>query len=106
MVVEHVFVTTLEESEVMRRAAMALGAMGFAAAADAPSGGLLYRRGKRSAAKARRPSDLPQAAAVQFDRGRVTLAASMELRQKPTQMHKDLLIALASAVERAVHGPA
>jgi len=102
MVVEHEFVTTLEEEEAMQRAELALRAMGFERDAGAPGGGLVFKRGKKSASRARKVNQLPQVAAVQFDRGRVTVAASLEWPRKPKAPHKAMMMALAGTVERAV----
>jgi hypothetical protein len=93
LIIEHVFITTLEGAEAMRLAAELLGRGGFAAlpaAGFAPvsapgspgSVGSADRsidmsRG-RPAGKAKSVGELPQRVRVDFDRGRVTVAASIE----------------------------
>ena len=60
------------------------------------------RRGVAKASKAKKISDLPQEIRLEFDRGRVNLAASLEEFRKSGELHRDLLLALALMLERAV----
>jgi hypothetical protein len=121
MVIEHSFVTTLEGPEVLQAAAAFLQDRGFlsAKASAAPaSTSLQMRRGQTNPARARTVADLPQFIRLDFDRGRVALAASItpsavwggrsltntELQDtsqsKRMILHTDLLMAILSGLER------
>lgn len=84
MVIEHTFVTTLEADQTMQAALQFLSMRGFVrpALTAFPVGKtwdtLEMRRGKTKAARAKNIADLPQVAHVQWDRGRVTVAMSIE----------------------------
>lgn len=104
MLVEHTFVTTLECEPALSVAKELLGHCGFIID-RLEERALQARRGKNKPAAARRIDELPQRVRLEFDRGRVTLAASIQEHQKATQAHTDLLITLAAALEAAlVHG--
>lgn len=83
MIVEHEFVTTQGQETALAAAAAFLGAGGFmrehgASASDQTQSPMLdLRRGKKNAARARSVSELPQRLILQFDRGRITIAASI-----------------------------
>ena len=85
MVIEHEFVTTLEGSSAMQLCRAFLTAHGFREGMDTPAivaddHGMLtlsLRRGLENAAAAKSVSELPQRIIVQFDRGRITIAASI-----------------------------
>ena len=96
MIVEHVFITTLEAPEAIRLASQVLSSRGFVARAVAAievaapgavagtpprSAGLEMARGKASAARARSIDELPQRLRLDWDRGRVTVAACIEYFQ-------------------------
>src|SRR4051794_16092301 len=84
MVVEHIFITTLEAPDALRLASQFLNARGYIASAQsafAIGGGggwnvLEMTRGKKSAAKAKSVIEFPQTIRIEWDRGRVTVAAS------------------------------
>jgi hypothetical protein len=134
LVIEHVFVTTLDGPTALERIRQFLGNRGFlttlapvatsrqwdmlpdAAAGPATPLRLQMRRGEEKAAKAESIARLPQAAAVEFDRGRVTLAVEIELspawgglglfhpegREKKTELHRRLLYTIATGIEQVV----
>lgn len=81
MVVEHSFVTTLPESAAFERACSFLQARGFtpiqSPVVSPSTAPLEFRRGKTNPARARSVSELPQTVRVEFDRGRVSIAASI-----------------------------
>src|SRR6266550_777518 len=83
MLVEHAFITTLEASDALQLASRFLNARGFEAVAQnafalGPGGWnvLEMTRGKRKAQRAKSVVDLPQQVRLEWDRGRVTVAAS------------------------------
>ena len=84
MITEHVFVTTMEADETMRAAMAFLRGRGFEAAA-APAfavgqtrwDGIEMRRGRTNPERAKSVSELPQTVRVEWDRGRVTIAAAI-----------------------------
>lgn len=84
MVIEHTFVTTLEAPHAMQAAMQFLASRGFERAENSAFpvneewNSLEMRRGKKSAAKAKNIAELPQQAHVGFDRGRITVALSIE----------------------------
>lgn len=79
MVIELSFISTLPPEEVMQQAKVYLAARGFG---RLPSGGrsdvLEMERGVHRAAKAASIVDLPQRVRIDYDRGRVSVAASIE----------------------------
>ena len=87
MIIEHVFVTTLDGPDAIRLAWEYLEAGGFARRdgimvkpAD-PGTKLDMGRGKANAARAKSLDELPQRVWIEWDRGRVTVAASIEYFQ-------------------------
>src|SRR3712207_6576985 len=83
MVVEHVFVTTLEAPDALTRASEFLAAGGFVVQEQKafPLGGwnaVEVTRGKSNAARAKSVEELPQRVRVEWDRGRVTVAAYIQ----------------------------
>jgi hypothetical protein len=128
VVVEHSFVTTLESADALRRASDFLKLHGF----EALTGGafqigqagwttLEMRRGRRNAARAKSISQLPQSIRLDFDRGRIIVAASITPSSiwggsswtrigfgldrgvpevaKKMRVHADLLTAIANGLE-------
>ena len=84
MIIEHVFITTLDGADALRLASEYLGLGGFRPqtgipfSISAPSSKLDVVRGKANAARAKAPDELPQRLWLEWDRGRVTVAASIE----------------------------
>ena len=82
MVVEHIFVTTLESPEALSAASAFLQAGGFAAVSESAfrlDGGwttLEMQRGKKRG-RPKSVADCPQQVRLEWDRGRVTVAASI-----------------------------
>ncbi len=116
MVVEHTFVTTLGLDAAMEQAWRLLTARGFATGTTgAPRASHLeLRRGTAKAAQAKSVSELPQVVRMDFDRGRVTVAVSIEAsatwggasswggvseRSQKMTLHARLLTAIANALE-------
>lgn len=64
-----------------------------------------YAKGKASARKAMFAlENQPQRVFVEFDRGKLIVAASIEPYSKPEKLHSELMVAIASRVQRAVQG--
>ncbi len=120
MVVEHVFVTTLEAPDALRRASEFLTGGGFAVQGQNAFqlGGwntLELTRGKVNAARAKSIQDLPQRVRIEWDRGRVTVAAYIQAYGRGTfnigsgvelpaqspkvRLHAQLLTAIAHGLE-------
>ncbi|NQT11772.1 MAG: DUF1343 domain-containing protein [Planctomycetes bacterium] len=98
MLVEHVFVTTMEMSEAMERTAELLESLGFRI--DSVSGDSICAVRGRKNANTRKIFLLPQAVTVQFDRGRITIAASITPRGgKDLPVHTTFVTALVRAIE-------
>jgi hypothetical protein len=113
VVVEHIFITTLPHEEAFTRADETLASLGFIGPLDpslydasqpavrtAPS--VITRDWKRGHKKAKRNakhSDLPQHARVEFDRGRITLALSVEIPFKQDKLHSEMLVSIAKSLE-------
>jgi hypothetical protein len=131
MLLEHTFVTTVEGAEALRMCSALLAVHGFAAV---PRPGfqvgealleLELTRGRKSPSRAKTAMELPQQVLVQFDRGRITLAATITPRtwggreyppgafmtvssKKPQPLQQEMLLAIAEAVEQrlvAGHAP-
>lgn len=124
MIIEHAFVTTLEAGEALDRARRFLDARGFeadapAAPGESPAGAarLVLRRGRKNPARALSLIELPQVIQLEWDRGRITLVATILPRpfftlssRDPTgaivpendrrqRAHRALLFAIARALE-------
>ena len=85
MVIEHTFVTTLPSAKAMGAASEMLGKAGFVAEkqdgfrlGETDWNSLQMKRGKKRAARAKDPTECPQRIRLDWDRGRVTVAASIE----------------------------
>jgi hypothetical protein len=126
VVIEHTFVTTWEARQAMQAAMQFLASRGFQRAEQSafpmnPEWNTLeMRRGRKRAAHAKNIAELPQTAHVQWDRGRVTVALSIEPSHawggsqvsfglnvgsasgKPKQMvlHAQMLSAIATGLEQ------
>ena len=128
MVVEHVFVTTLEAPDALRMASEFLTGGGFAVQGQNAFqlGGwnnVELTRGKVNAARAKTIQDLPQRVRIEWDRGRVTVAAYIQAfghgtwsvgsgvelpaNSPKVRLHAQLLTAIAHGLELllAYHRP-
>jgi hypothetical protein len=89
MIVEHVFITTYEAPDTLRVASQFLAARGFEAVAQAAFAmgpatwnALEMTRGRKNAARAKSVLEFPQQVRIEWDRGRVTVAASARSPQE------------------------
>ena len=83
MVIEHVFVTTLEAPDALRRSSEFLASGGFVVQGQnafqlGSWNGVELVRGKQNAARAKSIEELPQRVKIEWDRGRVTVAAYIQ----------------------------
>jgi hypothetical protein len=103
VLVEHTFVTTLDKDETFRAAELFLEDLGFVRQDTEGEGGLAFRGGKSHPGYARTLRDHPRRLHIEFDRGRVSVAASIQLegnRRKP--LATDLLFAVANRLEKVL----
>ncbi len=91
MVIEHTFVTTVPCRDALTAASAMLGHGGFVAegenafrVGETEWTSIQMMRGKKSIAKAKDPSECPQRVLLHWDRGRVTVAASIEPKVRST----------------------
>jgi hypothetical protein len=129
VVVEHELVTTLESTPALSAAATYLSEGGFVGQGGAVAVGqqewttLDMTRGKKNVARAKNVAELPQRVLINFDRGRVTVAASIQASQvwggggfavssgsvsespKKMGLHRDLLLGIVSGLELAMTAP-
>jgi len=105
MVVEHSFITRMGPDETMRTALDYLREHGFANAepvgfrlAGDPWTSLKVHRGGKVTARTA-VADLPQVVHLEWDRGRVNVAASIEVPKKELRDHSQLLISITLALE-------
>ena len=89
MVVEHVFVTTLGATDAMRMAAEFLASRGFINSEQSAFQvgqtewtALEMRRGRKTASHNRGVLDRPHSVRLEYDRGRVVVAASIDARTR------------------------
>ena len=118
MVIEHTFVTTMEAEEALRTASEFLRRHGgFEPEADRafqlgrPGWNVIeLKRGKKSASRAKLVSELAQQIRMEWDRGRVTLAASIAPRTgafygtdtSPRHVRNRLAAELMTAIARSL----
>lgn len=99
MILEHSFVTTRGEHGVLQDARDALLSLGYAPEPEQPPSSVCSRRGSTKASRAKDITRLPQRVRIGFDRGLVTVAASLEVYGKEKDTHRQLLLALATLME-------
>ncbi len=99
MLVEHTFVTTYDGPEAMRIARELLVSFGFVPEQESERT-LQLRRGIRHPAYAENINQLPQSIVMEFDRGRVTVAAFIQEHRKPTALHNQFVTVIAQVLER------
>ena len=120
MVVEHAFITTLEAPDALRLASHFLASRGFEATAQGafamgPEGWnvLEMTRGRKRAQRAKSVVEYPQQIRLEWDRGRVTVAASALSPQEnqvrtwntrpkgaPAQLQQQLLLGLCTHLQQ------
>ena len=99
MLVEHTFVTTLSAADALLVAGSLLKHLGFQV--EPPGEAHLEAcRGVKNPARAKRISDAPQRIRLDYDRGRITVAASAKVYRKPNPLHAEMLTTLAKVLER------
>ncbi len=98
MVLEHAFITTADAPEVIEDAASFLEDLGFLVVVISETS-LQARRGREKASKAKKVSELPQIVRIDFDRGRVSVGASIEEQRKAGDLHRMLLQVTARSLE-------
>ena len=99
MLIEHVFVTTLAAPEALGLAASTLQACGFRIREHSPYELELVRGLKH--ARSTRVTRLPQIVRIAFDRGRVTVAGSIEPRgSKERPVYQSLMLGIVKNLER------
>lgn len=127
MVVEHVFITTLEAPEALQLASQFLGRRGFSARPQEGfamgAGGawnvLEMVRGTHNPRKAKSVVQYPQTVRLEWDRGRVTVAASSTSYQearsdyvgrrnkgKVAQWQQQVLVGLVTHLQNLLEGRA
>lgn len=102
MILEHTFVTTLDDERVIRQVDELFTAMRFVREPGEPLH-RQYHNGRSNARKARKIPDLPIRVWVSCDRGRISLAASIEESprfRKQKNLLRDELFAIAEACEQ------
>ena len=120
MIVEHTFITTLEGDDAIKRISDFLFQRGFtvvpksAFGLDAQTRTITLTRGRAKAAKAKSIDELPQEVRVEWDRGRVIVAASIEPHERSSfsmssahikpdspklYVHRELLMVIATSLE-------
>jgi hypothetical protein len=122
MVVEHTFVTTMQPNEALGAASSLLASRGFVPTGDrafALDGGwnhIELTRGRKNPARSKSILDFTQQVRIEFDRGRIAMAASLtawtrgtreqipgELTtrspSKPHPLQQELLLSLVAAIE-------
>jgi hypothetical protein len=103
MLVEHAFITTLDEQTTWSAAADLLRECGFTISRRQDVPGIEAVRGQRTPQQAKTISELPQEVRIAFDRGRVALAISAQQRHKSTTaVLGDMLVSLAEALENRI----
>ncbi len=105
MVVEHTFVTTLPPQEALKKASQFLARGGFVAksqtafALDQTAWTTIdVRRGKTTSTKSSAIPDLPQQIRLEWDRGRVSVAASIADRHS-VKKRSALLLSIVIGLE-------
>jgi hypothetical protein len=99
VLVEHAFVTTLDENVAMDRAAVFLRRVGLRNLTSEPS----RKHGDARRAYRGVPGDfIPRKVQLEFDRGRMSAAIAIEPKGKPQPVHSDLLLALVTGLEQMV----
>lgn len=103
MIVEHDFITTRPAGEALESARELMADFGFSLLGPAGVESVQFTRGRKDPRRAVYClQEQPQRAAVTFDRGRITVAASIEPYGKPRDLHRELLLTLAMLLEAGI----
>ena len=100
MILEHVFIATQEEEEVMSAAIGFLSSFGFSITSSRGRK-LQAKRGTEKPVHHANVATQPQQVSLKFDRGRVEIAISINLPKKHPIAH-DLLYELSMGLEQAI----
>lgn len=95
---EHTFITTADAAVALSGARKLLSELGFK---ERPCSGdaVEFYRGKASSRRAARADELPQNIRLEYDRGRISFAASIQCHRKPQPLHRSMLLSLAETAE-------
>ncbi len=104
MLVEHAFVTARPAPDIMADLALFLTHLGFELESKTPLDVVEATRGKKKSSNGIRISRLPQRVHLTYDRGRISLAANIEVRGKEYPEHEILLLAVADVLQRRAEG--
>jgi hypothetical protein len=105
VIVEHTFVTTRPEPEAFATAGELMSLLKFSPAPDPSPASREWSRGRRDARQTGFMSNLPQRLRINFDRGRISVAGSVELRNKKQLEARDTMVAITVALEHLLaHG--
>jgi hypothetical protein len=104
VVIEHSFVTTLPSTDALTAASELLAKHGFVAEVqegfrlgETQWTVLQMKRGKKSIARAKDPTECPQRIRLDWDRGRVTVAASIQAKPRRRRFYIGGLLGYAIA---------
>jgi hypothetical protein len=100
MIVEHSMVTTLGPGQAFDLVEGFLGAYGFKRLGDPGAVQRTFARGKKDGSAAAYFKDVPLKVRVDFDRGRLNFAASIDFRSKEDARLRDFTVGLAIGLDR------
>lgn len=101
MVVEHSFITTLDAADALGATRDLLLSRNWIIKSETPTA-VEATAGEANVQKAKSVHTLPQHILVEFDRGRVTLAASITPVRKADPSHSHYLVAIIEAIENHI----
>lgn len=105
MLLEYSFITTAEQSEAFQFASDVMAVLGFLHDPMAGANSLSWSRGVKVGRKAKKLHEVPQRVMLSFDRGRITVAATIEEVPQFAKEKKVLeayLIALANTLDMCI----
>jgi hypothetical protein len=100
MIVEHSFVTILTPAQAFDVVEGFLGAYGFRRLGPPSPVWRDFVRGKKNAAAVAYLRDVPQKIRIEYDRGRILFAASIEFHRKEDPRVRDFTVGLAIGLDR------
>ncbi len=107
MLVEHSFITTIDQADALNKASMMLVELGFTPEMQSDARIVSFRRGALNARQTKKMHQSPQRVMVEFDRGRISFAATMEevpQFRKHRRVLESCLVALATLLEKCLAG--